>query len=124
MASSTGPSATLPLDRAELVVGLRSGERSLSAADARVLQLLAGPLSTAVHATRLADELRVSRERLVVAREDERRRLRRDLHDGLGPLLTGVALSADTASNLATGSPTDLQQRLMRDSHRHPVGHP
>ena len=108
----TGPTATLPLDRAELVVGLRSGERSLSAADARVLQLLAGPLSTAVHATHLADELRVSRERLVVAREDERRRLRRDLHDGLGPLLTGVALSADTASNLATGSPADLQQRL------------
>jgi two-component system, NarL family, sensor kinase len=48
-----------------------------------------------------------------VAREDERRRLRRDLHDGLGPLLTGVALSADTASNLATGLPEgDLQRRL------------
>jgi signal transduction histidine kinase len=108
-----GPSATIALDDAELVVGLRKGERSLSAADARVLGLLAGPLSTAVHATVLLDQLQVSRERLVVAREDERRRLRRDLHDGLGPLLTGVALSADTASNLAAGSSgDDLQRRL------------
>ena len=107
-----GTTATLSLEGAELVVGLRAGERSLGPADARVLHLLAGPLATAVQATVLLDELRVSRERLLVAREDERRRLRRDLHDGLGPLLTGVALSADTASNLAAGSSGELQERL------------
>lgn len=108
-----GPSAELPLARGTLVVGLRTGETRLSPADERVLTLLSGPLSTAVHATTLLEELQVSRERLVAAREEERRRLRRELHDGLGPLLTGVALSADTVANLAGGeTDSDLQQRL------------
>lgn len=102
-----GPSATVALEDSVLVVGLRAGEKRLDGADARVLGLLAGPLSAAVHATRLSQQLQVSRERLVVAREEERRRLRRDLHDGLGPLLTGVALSADAAVNQAARSPQD-----------------
>lgn len=109
----SGPSAELALDGGTLVVGLRVGESRLAPADERVLGLLSGPLSTAAHATLLLDQLQVSRERLVVAREDERRRLRRELHDGLGPLLTGVALSADTAANLAGGpSESDLQAKL------------
>lgn len=111
--SPTGPSAELPLARGTLVVGMRRGESRLSAADERVLLLLAGPLSTAVQATLLLEELQLSRERLVAAREEERRRLRRELHDGLGPLLTGVALSADTAANLAGGGQDEaLRQRL------------
>ncbi|MEO6509345.1 MAG: histidine kinase, partial [Nocardioides sp.] len=96
-----GPTANLPVGNGTLLVGLRPGERRLAPADARVLTLLSGPLATAVHATDLLEQLQVSRERLVIAQEDERRRLRRELHDGLGPLLTGVALSADTAWNLA-----------------------
>ncbi|HEY3001551.1 MAG TPA: histidine kinase [Kribbellaceae bacterium] len=109
-----GASAQLPLDGGTLVVGLRLGETRLAPADERVLGVLAGPLSIAVRATRLLEQLQQSRERLVVAREDERRRLRRELHDGLGPLLTGVALSADTAANLAGGQPDDpIQGRLM-----------
>ena len=50
-----------------------------------MLGLLAAPLAVAVHATVVSAELQASRERLVGAREEERRRLRRDLHDGLGP---------------------------------------
>jgi DNA-binding NarL/FixJ family response regulator len=51
----------------------------------------------------MSQELQRSRERLVAAREEERRRLRRDLHDGLGPILTAVTLKADAArSTLAT----------------------
>ncbi len=84
----------------ELVVGLRSGERRLDTADERVLSLLAAPLSVAVQAGRLADELQVSRERVISGREEERRRIRRDLHDGLGPVLTGVVLNADAALRL------------------------
>ena len=108
-----GASVELPLEAGTLVVGLRAGETRLAPADARLLRLLSGPLSTAVRATLLLEQLQRSRERLVVAREDERRRLRRELHDGLGPLLTGVALSADTAANLAGGTPdSPLQARL------------
>jgi signal transduction histidine kinase len=102
-----GPSVALALEDGALVIGLRPGEKRLGAADERVLGLLAGPLSAALHATRLSEQLQVSRERLVLAREEERRRLRRDLHDGLGPLLTGVALSADAAVNLAHRSPAE-----------------
>ena len=58
---------------------------------------LAGPLSLAVGWVRLADDLRRSSVAIVSAREEERRRLRRDLHDGLGPSLTGVSLGLRTA---------------------------
>jgi signal transduction histidine kinase len=102
--SLAAPLERLPLAGGSLVVGLRRGDHRLDPADARVLGLLAGPLSVAGHATGLTKQLQTSRERIVLAREEERRRLRRDLHDGLGPLLTGVALSADTAANLATRS--------------------
>ncbi len=92
-------------DGAELVVGPRSGESSLGRRDEKVLDLLSGPLAVALHATLVSRDLQQSRERLVAAREEERRRLRRDLHDGLGPLLTGVALAADAAANLAERDP-------------------
>lgn len=89
----------------ELIVGLRRGERALSPADRSVLAVVAAPLATALHATALSDELRASRERLVSAREEERRRLHRELHDSLGPVLTGAALKADAAANLAPADP-------------------
>lgn len=86
--------------RGELVLGLRSGESTLNADDARVISLLVAPTAVAVHASILTQELARSRERVIVAREEERRRLRRDLHDGLGPVLTGVVLNADAARRL------------------------
>lgn len=114
----------LPLNYAghkvgELVVGLRPGERELSTADGKALELVAAPLAVALHATRLSEELQSSREQIVAAREEERRRLRRDLHDGLGPTLTGMALAADAAANVAgsdLGKARDLLDGLRRDS--------
>jgi signal transduction histidine kinase len=89
----------------ELTVGLRAGETRLDPADERVLALLSASVSVAVRATLLAEQLGRTRETLVTAREEERRRLRRDLHDGLGPVLTGVVLQADAARRLAVSDP-------------------
>ncbi|MGW6279850.1 sensor histidine kinase [Kribbella sp. NPDC055071] len=89
----------------ELVVGLRAGESRVNAADEQVLSLLAAPLAVAVQANGLADDLRDSRERIISGREEERRRIRRDLHDGLGPVLTAVVLNADAARRLIEAEP-------------------
>ena len=103
----------------ELVVGLRSGQRQLSPRDSRVLHILALPVGTAVHATLLAEALQRAREQAISVREEERRRLRRDLHDGLGPLLTGIAFTADAARNYVYVQPdeaTELLDRLRSDA--------
>ncbi|HEU5109179.1 MAG TPA: histidine kinase dimerization/phosphoacceptor domain-containing protein, partial [Micromonosporaceae bacterium] len=89
----------------DLVVGVRAGERRLGRADLAVLGLLVTPLAVALHATRLSTQLQVSRERLVTATEEERRRLHRELHDSLGPALTGAAFKADAIGNQAAVDP-------------------
>ena len=106
----------------ELIVGLRSGQHRLSPPDIAVLRLLAGPLAVAAHATALSAALQESRSGIVTAREEERRRLRRDLHDGLGPVLTGIAFKADAARNTlkgadaAAGPARDLLAGLRADT--------
>ena len=59
----------------------------------------------AAHAALLTEDLRASRERLVTAREEERRRLRRDLHDGLGPALAAIGMRAGAAESLVREDP-------------------
>jgi len=66
------------------------------------------------------DLLSRSRGRLIVAREEERRRLRRDLHDGLGPTLAAIGLKIDLArERLATdpGSVGPILDELREDVH-------
>ena len=95
-----------------LVLGLRAGETAFADTELALLGDLARQAGAAVHAQRLRDELAHSRQRLVVAREEERRRLRRDLHDGLGPALAAVAMRAEAASvDLAT-RPDDARRGL------------
>jgi two-component system NarL family sensor kinase len=55
-----------------------------------------------------------SRERLVTTREEERRRLRRDLHDAIGPTLTGLALQLNAARKLVRSRPADAEEKLAR----------
>ena len=103
----------------ELEIGLRRGEQHLSVTDRSTLQLVATPLAVAIRALGLSAELRQSQSRLVVARDEERRRLRRDLHDGLGPTLTGMALAADAGTNFLEEDPErtrDLLGSLRRDA--------
>jgi len=59
------------------------------------------------------EDLQRSRERLVTAREEERRRLRRDLHDGLGPRLAGLTLRLETAREQLARDPS--AQALLAD---------
>lgn len=79
-----------------LIVGWEHGPY-LRKRDEHILAELAGPVGLAVGWVRLATELRQSSVAIASTREEERRRLRRDLHDGLGPGLTGVSLGLRTA---------------------------
>ncbi len=106
-ASGTPPAAPLRLPLAyqhelvgELLVAPRAPGEAFSPADRRLLDDLARHAGVAVHAVRLTAELQRSREHLVTAREEERRRLRRDLHDGLGPALSSVLLKVGAARRL------------------------
>jgi signal transduction histidine kinase len=89
------------------VVGrlLVSTRDRLDHADHRLLADLARHAGVAANAVRLTVALQRSRAALVSAREEERRRLRRDLHDGLGPALAGVTLGLHAAGELAAGDP-------------------
>lgn len=100
-----------------LVVGLRRGESDLDHADHRLLTAFARQVSVAAHGVRVTRELRRSRERLVVAREEERRKLRRDLHDGLGPALAGITLGLETAGRTASREQSSVSALLadLRD---------
>ena len=95
------------------VAGQRAHGEKLSPDDERVLADLARQAGPAARAAALRQALDASRADLVAMREEERRRLRRDLHDGLGPTLAGLTLGLDTALTLAPGQP-DLQELLGR----------
>ena len=95
--------------------------RPLSARDQALLDDLARPAGAAVYAAGLADALRASRRGLVQMREEERRRLRRDLHDGLGPTLAGVGLGLDVVAGLIDRDPAEAK-RLLEDLKREASG--
>jgi signal transduction histidine kinase len=88
-----------------LVLGVRPGESGFSPADRRLLGDLARQAGVAVSTVRLTADLQRSRERLVTAREEERRRLRRDLHDGLGAQLAGLTVQAGVLRSMIGRDP-------------------
>jgi signal transduction histidine kinase len=90
----------------ELRLAARAGER-LRERDHRLIADLAPQVAAAVHAVGLSQELQLARQRLVQLREEERRRIRRDLHDGLGPALAGLTFTLEAVRNL---SDSDLQR--------------
>ena len=116
-ASGTETTHTRTLELAgagRLVVGLRPGDLAFSAADEHVLRLTVPLLSQALRARALAADLLESRGQTIAAVEEERRRLRRDLHDGLGPRLTGVAFTSDAARNLVRTDPAATEELLRQ----------
>jgi signal transduction histidine kinase len=103
-----------------LVVGPRAGEENFGPTERGLLEDLAHQVGASAHAAlktdealRLSADLQHSRERLVEAREEERRRLRRDLHDGLGPQLSSQALTVDAALALMRRDPDAAEELLL-----------
>lgn len=97
----------------ELLLAPRAGEEGFSSADRRLLEDLARQAGVAAHAVRLTADLQRARERLVAAREEERRRLRRDLHDGLGPQLSSQTLTIDAVRSLMRRDPDAAEELLV-----------
>ncbi|CAN5806595.1 hypothetical protein BH18ACT11_BH18ACT11_13470 [soil metagenome] len=90
----------------ELLLGPRGPGETFSPADRSLLEVLARQAGVAAHAVRLTSDLQRSRQRLVAAREEERRRLRRDLHDGLGAQLAGLKVQTGVLRRLIPEDPT------------------
>ncbi|MDE3229117.1 MAG: hypothetical protein KGO05_04485 [Chloroflexota bacterium] len=84
----------------QMLLGPRQRGEVFTPADRRLLDDLARQVGVAAHAVRLTSDLQRSREQLVTSREEERRRLRRDLHDGLGSTLTSLMFKLDAADTL------------------------
>ncbi len=101
-----------------LVLATRGPGEPFSAADRRLLDDLARQAGVAAHAVRLSADLQRSRERLVTAREEERRRLRRDLHDGLGPQLASQTLTLTAVRKLLRHDPAAAEM-LLSDAITH-----
>ncbi|MBX3071078.1 MAG: hypothetical protein KF883_11305 [Thermomicrobiales bacterium] len=103
----------------QLIVSPRGGASEFDATDRQLLDDLALQIGVVAHNVRLTNDLQASRERIVTAREEERRRLRRDLHDGLGAQLAALSMQAsamkatiDTDPDSAIEQATELQQEL------------
>jgi signal transduction histidine kinase len=115
--TSRRPPLVLPVVyRGELIgrLLLEPARRSrLSERDQRLLGDVVRQAAAAARASELSIGLQRSREAIVLAREEERRRLRRDLHDSLGPSLGAVTLRIETARNLMTAQPERADELLQ-----------
>jgi signal transduction histidine kinase len=82
-------------------------------AEERLLKTIAQQASVAAYAVQQSADLQRSRERLVTTREEERRRIRRNLHDGLGPSLASLTLMLDAARNIVRRDPDGAEELLL-----------
>ncbi len=98
--------------RLALRVTLRPGERRLGMSDRAALGLVASPLALLLRSADLTEALRDARAASAESRERERVLMHRELHDGLGPLLTGAVFRADAAHNLLPDRPTEADAAL------------
>ncbi|MFG1926530.1 M12 family metallopeptidase [Cryptosporangium sp. NPDC048952] len=99
-----------------LLVSPRTDGGHFTPRETQLLADIALHAGVAVEASRLTRDLQESRERLVRAQEEERRRLRRDLHDGLGPSLTGMSMQVRAARKVAgPGRVRDILDALAGD---------
>jgi signal transduction histidine kinase len=108
-----GAGTTLTLEVAgrrvgELHVAAPSQEEQYGREERRLLAALAAQLAVVVRAVELGAAVEASRVRVVEAARAERDRLRRDLHDGLGPSLTGMGLGLQAVADQVAASPATV----------------
>ena len=105
-----------------LRVGRRHHGERLRPEEQSVLLDTARRCGALLQAAALVADLSQSRERIVAAREEERRRLRHDLHDGVGPQLAGLALQLDAlARRLGDDDDNGARVQMLRDRLRDTV---
>jgi len=97
-----------------LTIGPRRGAVRITEQDARLVAALAPHLAVVIRSGRLAEELARERMRVTAATLAERDRLRRDLHDGLGPSLSGIALGLEAAGTAHRTDPDAVPALLER----------
>lgn len=101
-----------------LLVAPRSQGESFRSSERQLLENIAHQAGAAAHAAKLTADLRLSRQRLVTAREEERRRIRRDLHDGLGPQLASQTLTLTAARRMLQQDPQAVDD-LLKEAIKH-----
>jgi signal transduction histidine kinase len=92
--------------------------------DRQLLEDVGTQVGALVQAVSINRELQRSRQHLISAREEERRRIRRDLHDGLGPSLASLAMQLEAAQDLIVADPTGARVLVGRlsDKARDEIG--
>jgi len=95
-----------------LLISPRASGQQLDQSDRQLVADLARQVGVAAHAVRATLALQRSRAELITAREEERRRLRRDLHEGLGPTLAGVTLGLHAARTQVRSAPDEAERLL------------
>lgn len=98
------------MDEGTLVVAL-PGTRSLGAEERSMIEVAARQAVVVLHAHRLTAEVQLSRTELVQAHERERTRIRRDVHDGIGPTLAAVPIQLDVLTSRL--DPDDDEARAL-----------
>jgi signal transduction histidine kinase len=96
----------------KLLAAQRAPAETFTPAEQRLLENIAQQAGAAVFAAQLTRHLQVSRQELVTSREEERRRIRRDLHDGLGPRLASLSLRLDATRNYLHTDPASADHEL------------